>query len=155
MATAALLLFLQRTRPELLIAAPGIAAARRRPLLARLALATLFMGGVLSWFSSTQPDGLEWAVARAAGRQALPLPPTGVHARLDELQHRFAVLPGYSFPEALPEAPATPVSPTTPTTPAWPDVNRGTSLSGVLGGLVTLALVAAIGFGLRRRRRLN
>ena len=175
LATAALLLFLHRTRPELLTAAPEIAAPQRRPLLRRLALATLFTGGVLSWFSSTQPDGLEWSVARAAGTQALPAPRAGVHAALDEVQHRIAVLPGYSFPDALPAAfpaafpaatpapapgfeagpPKAPQSRLPPKPPAWPDVNRGTSLSGVLGGLVTVALVAAIGLGLRWRRRLN
>jgi CDP-diglyceride synthetase len=35
---------------------------------------------------------------------------------------------------------------------AWPDVKPGTSLAGVIGGAVTLALVMAVGFALRRRR---
>ena len=108
----------------------------------------------------------------------LPLHP----ATLDKLQHRIAVLPGYSLPGAFPAAspapapgfeagsPASrqstestqstqsrqsPKPPESPESPTWPDVNRGTSLSGVLGGLVTVALVAAIGLGLRWRRRLN
>jgi len=39
-----------------------------------------------------------------------------------------------------------------PAPPAWPAVSGARTLAGVLGSLVTLALVAAIGFGLRRHR---
>jgi cobalt/nickel transport system permease protein len=119
LATTALLLFLRRTRPDLLggtAGSPTGAAASIRPLLASLALAALFTGGVLSWFASTQPDGLEWSVAHAAGIEP-------------------------------PHAPITPPAPV-----AWPDVNAGTSLTGVVGGIVTLALVMAVGSALRRRR---
>jgi len=113
LATAAIVLFLCRARPDLLAAAP---AANRSPrsLLATLAVAALFTAGVLPWFASTRPDGLEWSVARAAGHAA---------------------------PSALTTAPA-----------AWPAVDAATSLAGVGGGAVTLVLVLAVGFALRRRR---
>ncbi len=119
LATAALLLFLRGARPDLPGSAAALSPARAasaRPLLATLALAALLTGGVLSWFASTQPDGLEWSVARAAAA----------------------------------EQPHAPIAAAAPD--AWPDVNPGTSLTGVAGGGVTLALVMAVGFGLRRRR---
>jgi cobalt/nickel transport system permease protein len=115
LATAAIVLFLRRARPDLLTGAP---AANRslRSQLTTVALAALFTGSVLSWFASTQPDGLEWSVARAAGH-------------------------------AAPSAQAQ-----TTARAAWPDVDPATSLAGVGGGAITLALVLAVGFALRRRR---
>jgi len=110
LATAAIVVFLRRARPELLDgAANGVPIA---PSLAALTLATLLTGGVLSWFASTQPDGLEWSIAHAAG---VPV----VHAD--------------------PPAP-------------WPDVDPGISLTGMIGGSLTLLLVMGVGFGLRRLR---
>jgi cobalt/nickel transport system permease protein len=142
LATAALVGFLHRTRPELLAAAPTIPPARRRPLLRGLALAAVFTGGVLSWFASAQPDGLEWSVARAGGvEEHAPAP--GLHTTLQTWQQRIAVLPDYAWPGAAPAAePA-----------AWPAPDAGTSLSGLVGGLVTLVLVLAVGLVLRLRLR--
>ena len=160
LATAALLLFLRRARPELLDATVAVPAARPahgrplRPLLKALAVATLLTAGMLSWFASGQPDGLEWSVARAAGSAEPPAPATGVHAMLAAAQQRTALLPDYALPTATAPAAAAPVAPPEARSapPAWPDVNAGTTLAGVVGGLVTLGLVLAVGFGLRRRR---
>jgi cobalt/nickel transport system permease protein len=119
LATAALLLFLRRARPDLLDSTAAPLPSRggsSRPLLVALALAALLTGGVLSWFVSTRPDGLEWSLTRV----------TAVH---------------------LPHAPDIANAPA-----AWPDVNPGTSLAGVVGGGVTLALVMAVGLALRKRR---
>jgi cobalt/nickel transport system permease protein len=148
LATAALVLFLHRTRPELLSTTAQIAPARRRALLLKLAVAAILTGGVLSWFASTQPDGLEWSVARAAGPAALAAPQQGVHATLGELQQRIAALPDY----ALLEPAARVEAKNDRGTDTWPAVNGGTSLSGLVGGLVTLALVLGVSLGLRWRR---
>jgi cobalt/nickel transport system permease protein len=149
LATAAIVAFLRRARPALLEGATDGAPVRGlsiRPLVSILALAALFTGGVLSWFASTQPDGLEWSVSHAVGTEALPVLQQGLHARLARLQQRLAWLPGYGLPVATgPAAPRVPA--------AWPDVKPATSLAGVIGGGVTLALVVAVGFGLRRHRR--
>lgn len=156
LATAALLLFLHRARPELLDAAalaPSTTSRHGRslqPLLTTLAVVTLLTGGVLSWFASTQPDGLEWSVARTAGSPEPTAPPQGLHAALATLQGRLAVLPDYTLPEAA--AAAVPAARAQPVPHAWPAVSGARTLAGVLGSLVTLALVAAIGFGLRRHR---
>ena len=109
---------------------------------------TLLTGGVLSWFASTQADGLEWSVARTAGNHAPTAPAQGLHATLATLQERLAVLPDYALPEA-----ATAVGPTAreqAAPPTWPAVSGAKTLAGVLGSVVTLALVMGIGFGLRR-----
>jgi cobalt/nickel transport system permease protein len=149
-ATVAIVQFLRNARPEMLDAQASIAPERgpsMRPLLATLALAALLTGGVLSWFASTRPDGLEWAVERVAANAAPRTPTEGLHVRLAALQQRFAWLPGYDLP-----APAGAVSSARASqTAAWPNPKPGTSLAGVVGGAVTLALVMAIGFALRRR----
>jgi cobalt/nickel transport system permease protein len=119
LATAALIAFLRRARPDVLDDAASPSPARgasTRPLLTTLALAALLTGGVLSWFASTQPDGLDWSLTQAAGI-------------------------GRTNAPAGPHAPV-----------AWPDMNPETSLSGVVGGAATLALVMAAGLALRRRR---
>jgi cobalt/nickel transport system permease protein len=149
-ATAAIVQFLRHARPELLNAQACVAPQRgpsMRPLLAVLALAALLTGGVLSWFASTRPDGLAWAVERVAAGAAPRTPAAGLHLRLEALQQRFAWLPGYGLPAAADAV----NSPRTPQNAAWPNPKPGTSLAGVVGGAVTLALVMAIGFALRRR----
>ena len=73
LATAAVVLFVWRTRPDVLDGAVPKAPAGILPLrnvLIGLSLATLVAGGVLSGFASTRPDGLEWSMARASGKAA-------------------------------------------------------------------------------------
>jgi cobalt/nickel transport system permease protein len=151
-ATLAIVRFLQRAQPGLM---PGIGAAvpaapgAGRRLWVSLALATAIGGGVLSWFASAQPDGLEWSVARLAGPEEPAAPSQGLHASLARWQRQLAWLPGYDLPA---QATSTPPSPTAAAA-AWPDIRPGTSLAGVAGALATLAVVMAAGMALRRRRR--
>ena len=80
-ATAAVVLFLRRERPDIFLrettssASSGEASGRSiRPLLVRLGLASALFAGVLSWFASPQPDGLEWSLAHAGTHQTEPTP---------------------------------------------------------------------------------
>jgi cobalt/nickel transport system permease protein len=151
LATAAVVLFVRRSGPELLDdAALGAraAAAPMRPLLTTLAVVALFTGGVLAWFASTQPDGLEWSVQQVAASAPPRAAPQGLHARLANLQQQVAWLPAYALPANRDDA--TPAG-RPPASAAWPAVEPSTSLAGVVGGAVTLALVIAVGFTLRRR----
>jgi cobalt/nickel transport system permease protein len=151
MVTAAVVQFLRSAQPGLLdAAAPDRtrSAGPMRPLLTTLALAALLTGGVLSWFASTQPDGLEWSVARLAGHEKPSAPSQGLHARLASLQRQLTWLPGYDLPPI--PGPTVPADP--PRSAAWPDVKTGTSVAGVVGGGVTLAMVMGVGLALRRRR---
>jgi cobalt/nickel transport system permease protein len=155
LATAAVLGFLRRARPELLAlpasgaaeataAAPGL----RRRLLLPLGLAAAFTGGVLSWFSSPQPDGLEWSVAHAAGTAQPAAAAPGLHATLGALQQRLAWWPADTpQPGAGPAAGAVQAA-----SKSWPEVDAVTSLAGLVGGTVTAALVMAVGLCLRRRK---
>ena len=150
LATAAIVLFVRRARPDLLgvrgpaAAAPGLSP---RPLLATLAAAAVLMGGALSWFASSQPDGLEWSIARASSDAELAIPDEGVHQFLAQVQQRLSFLPDYGLPSARASEPHGDA--------AWPAVDAGTSLAGLVGGAATLAAVCGLALLLKRRRRPN
>jgi len=42
--------------------------------------AAVVTGGVLSWFASSNPDGLEWAMFKTAGTEELDTPSKDIHA---------------------------------------------------------------------------
>ena len=103
----------------------------------------MFTGGFLSWFASTHPDGLEWAIKGVTGKEEIEAPKAGAHGVLAALQEKLAFLPDYDFKKPEGEAEAKKEE-------SWPDVNPGKSLAGVLGAAITLLLVGAIGFGLKK-----
>jgi cobalt/nickel transport system permease protein len=134
-ATAGILAFLRQARPEIFqhaVQAPT--SWRAVALIGGLALVT---GGGLSWGASRFPDGLEWAIARVAGSRDLA-PEGAVHRRLETAQQTTALLPGYGAPGRPRDQEPT---------------RAATSLSGVLGGLLTLLLVATAALALKRFRR--
>ena len=94
-----------------------------RPVLMGLIMAAAVLGGVASWFASTHPDGLEWSIAKVTGRENLAGGEDGVHEKL----------------AATPES--------------WPAVKAGTSVSGIVGGTLTLGLASLIGFALKARMK--
>jgi len=147
LATAAVVLFVRRARPDLVdgIAASAPAGASLRPLLLSLALAAVVAGGALSWFASSQPDGLEWSIEHAGGAAELAAPASGIHGWLGRLQERLSFLPDYGLPAAQARQAGKEA--------AWPDVDPGTSLAGIVGAVLTLALVWLAAALLKRRRR--
>jgi cobalt/nickel transport system permease protein len=167
--TAAVAGFIRQARPEV------IALAEARPVgrfplggvLAGVALAALLTAGVLAWFASTRPDGLEWSLARAASKTERPHTPVKVepvglaspaHSVLERVQRQIALFPDYALPRspvpvAITEpAAASPVTSTAPEPLSVTSARVGTSLAGVAGSALTLVLVALCGLLLRWRR---
>ena len=60
---------------------------------------------VLSWFASTNPDGLEWSMAKVSGKEELEAG-SGVHRGLGALQEKTAFLPDYGFKKTAQESAA-------------------------------------------------
>lgn len=145
-ATAAVVLVVRRARPELAGGALGTSSRSLRPVVVGLALAAALTGGVGSWFASSRPDGLEWATAHAAQGEAAVQ--GGLHDVLARAQHAVALLPDYDF-----RASAVGEESAAPPRAAWPAPRAGTSVSGLLGAALTLALVALAIGGLRLLRR--
>ncbi len=153
--TAAIVTYIWNSRPEIIEkAASGkaIGNVSIRKVVGGLVIIALITGGVLSWYASSNPDGLEWAMIKTAGTAELKAP-DGIHRRLSDLQSKFAFLPDYSFkaPESETEQSAGEVE------EAWPAVGGGTSTAGLAGGGMTLVLAGLVGVGIslakRKKRR--
>ncbi len=148
--TAAVVMFVWNARPEILNAAihsRPIGQISVTKLLAGVIIAVVVVGGVLSWFASSNPDGLEWAMFRTAGVEELESD-QGIHKSLSTLQEKTAFLPDYGFKQSETAA----EEPDADSPPAWPAVEPGTSISGIVGGALVLLVSIAIGFLLRRRK---
>jgi cobalt/nickel transport system permease protein len=165
--SASLIGFVYRSRPEVLEnnlrSSPGgdkpgpytAPAARTatslKPLLLALILIAAFTGGVLSWFASTNPDGLEWSIAGITGNKELKSSESWIHTHLSGVQKKIALFPGYNFKEDKNEASGS--EDRQGKGDGWPEVRAGTSVSGLLGGAMSLVLAGLIGFGIRICKR--
>jgi cobalt/nickel transport system permease protein len=151
--TAAVLGYVLRIRPELAAQAFGATPADARPrrslapVLASFAVAALLAGGVLAWFASSLPDGLEWSIARVTGNDVRAQPEHGLPGTLAKIQQGTAVLPEYSLPAKNGGAPEKAGQ------PAWPAVDKGNSIAGFVGAMLTLALAGVLGFVFTKRRK--
>lgn len=145
--TAGIINYVKKARPEILQS-----SASSRPLetgisvknvLVVFAILAVMTGGVLSWFASTHPDGLEWSIEKVTGRGTLAEQMQGINPALKEIQKQTAFLPDYNFKSAAKEeAKGNEVT-------AWPDIHAGTSASGIIGGGIVLMFICFIGFGIR------
>ncbi len=144
--TAAVVSFVWKAHPEILTLALSSPAARvhsHKPLLLGLALFAVVAGGMLSWFASTHPDGLEWSINGVTGKEELAAPQAGMHGMMAWIQKNLSFLPDYDFKKAEEEK-------TAKKEESWPEISTGKSLAGVLGAAMTLLFTGVIGLGLRR-----
>jgi cobalt/nickel transport system permease protein len=141
--TAAVISFVWKARPEIMERASLNQALggglSLKKVMTGLAAAAVLTGAVLSWFASTHPDGLEWAMFKTSGQEELEAADPA-HEKLAAVQQRTAFLPDYGFKVSGGERPAGEQN------EKWPAVNGGTSLSGLVGGMMTLLLAAFMGF---------
>ncbi len=149
-----------RVRPQIVRDSLGIDQAfewsepSRRPLFGAVLVAALLIGGILAWFASSLPDGLEWSLHRLAGPAGIPEAAGGGENRLARIQEKAAPLAGYDIPQAEPEAERSErLRGAEEGRTAWPDVSMGRSLSGIVGSLTVLACVCLTGLALIRVRR--
>ncbi len=145
--TAGIINYVKKVRPELLETASwsrplenGVSVKKVIIIFATLAVVT---GGALSWFASTHPDGLEWSIEKLTGKAELEQAATGLGVSLRKIQEKTAILPGYNFQSSSKDHPGEKSS------PAWPGVDAGTSVSGIIGGVVVLLFIVLIGLGIR------
>jgi cobalt/nickel transport system permease protein len=144
--TAAVVSFVWKAHPEILTLAPSSPSAKvhsHKPLLLGLALFAVVAGGMLSWFASTHPDGLEWSIKGVAGKEELQASKEGVHGAMAWVQDQLSFFPDYNFKKPAEEKEGGKGE-------SWPEVSAGKSLAGILGAAMTLLLVGVIGLGLRR-----
>ena len=142
--TTGIVAFVWKARPEILDRAAGdqpLGPIPVKQVLVGLAAAAVVTAGVLSWFASSHPDGLEWSLAKVTGSEELAPPADPVHKSLAALQEKTSFLPDYDFKHSGEEEGGGEFGP----------VSIGTSVSGLLGGLFVLLVGLAAGFALKRR----
>lgn len=148
--TAGIINYVRSARPEILrrVYEPGPHASgmSMKRLLITLGAAALITGGALSWFASTHPDGLEWSIERVLEKPYTAEPGDGIIPVLEKIQDNTAVLPDYDFRSDGEEE-------KNAGDRQWPAMDKGTSVSGVLGSLMVLGIVLLVGFGIRSARR--
>lgn len=146
--TAAVVTFVWKTRPEILergAAGQPLGNVPMKKVLGALVIAGLVVGGAISWFASSHPDGLEWSMEKTAGTTEFATSGS-IYTALAKLQSLTAFLPDYGFKDAGEENTATSAA---ESEEAWPAVNVGTSVSGIVGGGLTLAMVVLLGILIR------
>lgn len=127
--SAAVLVFVFETRPELLWANDSSSKAdvlSYKQLLVVLGVAALVISGLLSLYASAFPDGLEWSLEAVTGSAELPSSGS-IYESASSLQESTAVLPDYAFKDS--------------------DSALGTSFSGVVGCAVVFLLAMAVAYG--------
>ena len=145
--TAAVLVFVYQSRPELLEIVggkeTGPAPWSLGKVLLVLSVCVLLIGGIGSHFASSHPDGLEWALfgnedagyAANLGLDEEAYGNTGSAARAaQDVQEKTAFLPDYAFADDA-ENPA------------------GTAVSGIAGSLIVAAAALLIALVGRRRKK--
>ncbi|PKM89774.1 MAG: cobalamin biosynthesis protein CbiM [Firmicutes bacterium HGW-Firmicutes-12] len=142
--TAAVVTYVWKARPEILEKAfigEALGSIQIKKVVTGFLIAILIVGGAFSWFASANPDGLEWSMEKTAGTTELAAP-NGIHQVLAAIQSKTAFLPDYSFKSnESGDAEKAVIQ----EEEAWPAVKAGTSVSGIVGGTLTLALAGFIG----------
>jgi len=137
--TAAVAAFIWRARPELLERGAGATFGNTayKKALAGILAAAVIIGGFVSWFASSDPDGLEWSMERTAGTAELEAT-DAIYGLMSDIQSKTALLPEYGFKTRSDEA---------------SNDYAGASVSGIVGGALTLGLAGMTGLLISRLKK--
>lgn len=138
LATAAVICFVQQTRPSLLVPQSKSANVGTPPvpvshlkhqwnmkkILLAFGCAALLLGGVIAFFASGCPDGLEWSIREMTGSTEPSQAVSALATQAAAIQNKTAFLPDYE-----------------------------NAMSGVVGALITLSLAWGLGSLFLSRRR--
>jgi len=134
-ATAMVIIYVYSKMPEVLSLSkdkPGSGDMKRAVVF--FTLLAVVTGGLFAWYASSSPDGLEWSIERVAGTAELESPQSFLHSLSSFIQDKFAPLPDYSFRSETPSE------------------NMGTTVSGLVGSIITMTLALALGMFFRKRK---
>lgn len=145
--TAGIVSFIWNARPEIIECIASEKSFDQVPLkkiFIGFLLTFFFSAGFLTWHASENPDGLEWAIEKVIGSPEFEPPQQDIHANLVNIQNKTSFLPAYRFKAA--------------TAPDQKDTiqlstKAGTSVSGILGGLLVLFCGLFIGYFLKKIKK--
>ncbi|MBM4136287.1 MAG: cobalamin biosynthesis protein CbiM [Nitrospira sp.] len=145
--TAGIVIYVRTLRPDIVEDLEGVKSlspgVSLKKVLVAMAILAVITGGAFSWFASTYPDGLEWSIEKIYGKPEIPEKENPIKENISKLQEKTAIFPDYSFPSKGEEKEK----------PSWPAVDTGTSIAGLLGGIMVLGMVILIGFGIKVAKR--
>ncbi len=134
-ATAMVITYVNSRMPEVLEGGSGqMCRSGIKRAVALFSVLALLTGGLFAWYASSSPDGLEWSIEGAAGTAGLAPPRTYIHTLLSSLQDKFALLPDYALKGKTSSE------------------NLGTTVSGILGSMITLTFALILGMLFRKRK---
>jgi len=152
--TAGVINYVKAARPEILESVdqsrPLSAGVRVRNIALVFLGFAIVTGGMLSWFASANPDGLEWSIEKILGKPELGRQDGGMASALKSVQEKTAILPEYDFRKSEGAAEGAGDGKGEQT---WPVAAPGRSASGIIGSFIVLAAVLCVGFVLRALRR--
>lgn len=136
--TAAVLVFIYEARPAFLWGIgteDNVQPQKEGKLTSKhtvivLGVIAAICAGIVSLFASAFPDGLEWSMEHVAGTAELEAT-GGIYQALGTVQNVTSIFPDYAFRHS--------------------DSAAGTSVSGLVGGVVVLVLCVGICYLLRRK----
>lgn len=136
--TAAVVTFVWKNRPEIISSSfenNRLSGVSIKSVASMIMIMAILTGGFVSWFASSNPDGLEWSMFKTSGQEELEAD-GHVYEKSASLQEKTAVLPDYGFKNTE-------------------GSNIGTSVSGIIGGGITFAVASALGFGINQYKKKN
>lgn len=137
--TAGILVFVFSMRPEILESTNHDTVIKRntplKKVLAIFLVCTLLLGGVFSIFASTNPDGLEWSIAKVVGVSDIQAKDF-VHTLSASIQKITAFMPKYNHNA----------------TDNSNSIN-GTTVAGLVGSGMTFLLAGSIGLAISKAKK--
>ena len=132
--TSAVLCFIYVVRPEMLyLANENTERLSYRKILAILAVLFVIIGGEISLLASSNPDGLEWSLEKVTGSSKLETDGTTAYSIAERVQEATSILPDYAFKNS--------------------ETAIGTIFSGILGGILVIAILSLLGFIVKFERK--
>lgn len=136
--TGLVLNFVYQNRPDILQKSETSKnlSMTKKKMVTTFLVAALVIGGIVSLFASSNPDGLEWSIFKTTGAEEIAATDS-IHEDAGKIQDTTVVLPDYSFNISKPSESMEKV---------------GTVVAGVVGVGITVALVAGIGYFIRKKK---
>lgn len=153
--TAGVINFVRSVKPEIveitISERPLSTNISIRKVFIGLLVVAVFTGGALSWFASTNPDGLEWSIEKVFGKPELPEQESYIVRMLKGIQGKTAFMPDYSFKqeEKQQEGPALHEE------NKWPAVELDKSVSGITGSIIVASVIFVFGFVIKTVKKLR
>ena len=144
-ATAGVVSFIWKARPEILekaMSGQPLADLRIKNIIFCFLGAAALTGGILAWYASEHPDGLEWSIEKVTGSPELDSHSQSLHSNLKNVQKKTSLMPDYSFrnTDSTHERSAA-------------EARSETTVAGLTGGLLVLACGVIIGFFLKKKKQ--